>query len=96
MTDLEMDLLIAKARVSSLERIIAKQQKQAAAGKCGFGDGVTIKPDGIHELDPCVYETTEIHRNVTVMIGKCRKCGKVDISWMRQDDTIDEEGEQLG
>ena len=48
MTDLEMDLLIAKARVSSLERIIAKQQKQAAAGKCGFGDGVTIKPDGIH------------------------------------------------
>ena len=96
MTDLEMDLLIANARVSILEKMLAEYQKQISARKCGSGDGVTIKSDGTHELDPCIYETTEIHRNVTVVIGKCMKCGNVDVSWIRQDDTIDEEGEQLG
>ena len=96
MTDLEMDLLIANARVSILEKMLAEYQKQISARKCGSGDGVTIKPDGTHKLDPCIYETTEIHRNVTVVIGKCMKCGNVDVSWIRQDDTIDEEGEQLG
>lgn len=32
--------------------------------KYTFPDGVTIKPDGLHELDPCMYKLKEIHRNV--------------------------------
>lgn len=24
--------------------------------KCQFSDGIIIKPDGINELDPCIYE----------------------------------------
>lgn len=58
-------------------------------GKCKMPDGFVIKPDGINELDPCVYEPIEEYGNVTVTISKCRKCGFIDISWRRQEDTID-------
>lgn len=54
--------------------------------KCSF-DGITIKPDGINELDPCVYEDIVMYANVTVLISRCKKCGHIDISWMRQDNT---------
>ena len=57
------------------------------AHKCSFPDGMTIKPDGIHSLDPCVYQTTEIYTNVTVEVRRCIKCGNVDIVWIRQEDT---------
>lgn len=57
------------------------------AHKCSFPEGMTIKPDGIHELDPCIYETTEIYTNVTIEVRKCIKCGNVDIVWIRQEDT---------
>lgn len=54
--------------------------------KCSFGD-ITIKPDGINELDPCIYEDIEMYTNVTIVISRCTKCGHIEISWMRQDDT---------
>lgn len=54
--------------------------------KCSFGDKV-IKPDGTHELDACFYEEVAEYRNVTVVISRCKRCGNVDISWKRQDDT---------
>lgn len=59
--------------------------------KCEFPDGITIKPDGKNELDPCVYEDVEMYTNVTIVISRCKKCGHVEISWLRQEDT-----EQLG
>lgn len=59
--------------------------------KCSFPPGITIKPDGKHELDPCIYEDIERHRNVTVTVSRCRVCGHIEISWERQEDTIDEE-----
>lgn len=62
-------------------------------GKCAFPDGMTIKPDGINELDPCSYELLEKHINVTVEVLRCKKCGHIEILWHRQEDTIDEEGE---
>ena len=55
--------------------------------KCKFPDGITIKPDGIHELDPCVYQEVERYANVTISIKRCQKCGNLDISWFRQEDT---------
>lgn len=54
--------------------------------KCSF-DGVTIKPDGMHELDPCVYEDIEMYVNATVIISRCKKCGHIEVSWKRQEDT---------
>lgn len=55
--------------------------------KCSFPDGISIKPDGENELDPCVYEEIAEYKNVTVTVSKCRKCGHIDVSWERQDNT---------
>ncbi len=55
--------------------------------KCSFPNGMVIKPDGIHELDPCISETTEIHKNVTVEVRKCIRCGNVSIVWRTQENT---------
>lgn len=55
--------------------------------KCEFKDGVSIKPDGINELDPCVYETIEFYTNVNVEIIKCKYCGNIDIRWYRTENT---------
>jgi len=62
--------------------------------KCQFPEGVTIKPDGIHELDPCVYEEVERYANVTVIVNRCKNCGHVELMWLRQEDTVklDEDG----
>ena len=74
-----------KNHVAALQKIIQKLQPE----KCSFGDGITIKPDGVNELDPCRYELVEKHRNVTVEVLRCKKCGHVEIMWHRQDDTED-------
>lgn len=60
-----------------------------AEKKCSFPDGIAIKPDGVNELDPCVYEEVERYANVTVIISKCRNCGHIEVSWMRQEDTVE-------
>lgn len=57
--------------------------------KCQLPKGVTIKPDGVHELDPCSYKLTERHINVTVDILTCSVCGSVSIGWRRQENTED-------
>ena len=55
--------------------------------KCKHSGGVTIKPDGVTELDPCVYEDIEQYKNVTVTVSRCIYCGHIEISWVRQEDT---------
>ena len=55
--------------------------------KCKFPDGITIKPDGVHELDPCLYEPIEKYRNVTVTVLRCSKCGHVELTFTRQENT---------
>lgn len=57
------------------------------AKRCRHPDGVTIKPDGIHDLLPCVLEDKEIHRNVTVYVRQCPVCGHIDLAWEAQDDS---------
>lgn len=57
--------------------------------KCQLQNGIAIKPDGINELDPCIYEDIEMYTNVTVIVSRCKNCGNIDISWHRQEDTID-------
>ena len=55
--------------------------------KCSM-NGVSIRPDGIHEIDPCQYEVNELYRNVTVEILKCKKCGHISIGWYKQPNTV--------
>jgi len=85
MTDLEMDLVLAKAEIEQLKKTI-----ELLKGKrCNFGVGVTIKPDGVNELDPCIYEDIEIHTNATVVVKRCVNCGHIELEWHRQENTED-------
>lgn len=54
---------------------------------CKFPNGIVIKPDGVNELDPCVYETKKIYTNCVVEVAKCKNCGKISISWCRTSET---------
>jgi len=54
--------------------------------RCNHGDGVTVSIAGV-PVDPCVYEEVEAYRNVTVRVLKCKRCGRVEIEWERQEDT---------
>lgn len=56
--------------------------------KCSFPDGIAIKPDGVSELDPCIYEEIERYANVTVSINRCKKCGNIELLWLRQNNTV--------
>lgn len=58
--------------------------------KCTYPPGMSIKPDGKSELDPCLYDLVEVHRNVDVEVLKCRECGHVEVQWIRRDDTEDD------
>lgn len=58
-----------------------------AKEKCKFPHGLTIKPDGENELDPCTYKDVEIFTNVNVIVSKCTKCGHIDISWKPTEET---------
>lgn len=58
--------------------------------KCKFPDGIVIKPDGINELDPCVYREVEVIHNVTAHVLVCQKCGHVELEFERQSEWIDE------
>lgn len=55
--------------------------------KCSWGEGISIRPDGEHELDPCIYEDVQIFKNVTVVISRCVRCGNLVLGWSRQDNT---------
>lgn len=55
--------------------------------KCSFPDGIKWLPDGVNELDPCIYEEIERYKNVTVSVRRCKVCGNIDIGWYRQEDT---------
>lgn len=58
--------------------------------KCAFPNGIAIKPDGRSELDPCIYDVVERHRNVDVEVLRCKECGHIEVSWIRRDDTEDD------
>ena len=53
--------------------------------KCKFPNGVTIKLDGVHELDPCVYDRVETMRfskaPVEVALDRCANCGYYEVAW---------------
>lgn len=55
--------------------------------KCRWAGGLSIRPDGEHELDACDYVETERYKNVTVSVLRCQRCGHVEILWYRQTNT---------
>ena len=55
--------------------------------KCKFPNNLVIKPDGVNDLDPCIYEEVESLKNVTIHIMRCKNCGHIEISWEKQENT---------
>lgn len=55
--------------------------------ECKFPEGLSIKPDGVHELDPCVYKRAQVFTNCTVEVAYCENCGKLSLSWYRTPET---------
>ena len=51
---------------------------------CSFGEGVEVRPNGIDQLDPCLYKVIEVHKNVTGEVLRCKRCGKIELSWYRE------------
>jgi hypothetical protein len=53
--------------------------------KCTFPEGMIIKPDGVNELDPCLYEDIDQvyseAAGILITISKCVRCGYITISW---------------
>ncbi len=43
-----------------------------------------IKTADITTVEGHLYETSEIHENVTVEVLKCTKCGQTEIGWRRE------------
>lgn len=50
-------------------------------------EGITIKPDGIHELSPHRFVLEKRLRNVTIEILRCPVCGEESVGWYRKEDT---------
>ena len=48
------------------------------------GDGVTVRMENGYELSPHVFEEVERIENATVVISRCKDCGKYDIGWYRE------------
>lgn len=48
--------------------------------KCHFNN-FSYKPDGVNELDPCLYEEIETHEDCIVHILRCKRCGNIEILW---------------
>ena len=57
--------------------------------KCSHGDGITVKPDGVNELDPCRYREVQVLKNVTLHVLECMKCGHIELEYEKQADTED-------
>lgn len=50
--------------------------------------GISLRPDGVHELSPHKYVKTSELQNVTVEILECENCGDVSVGWKMQENTI--------
>ncbi len=60
------------------------QENREEKPKCSWGEGISFRPDGEHELDPCIYEDVQIFKNVTVIISRCIRCGNISMGWQFQ------------
>lgn len=46
---------------------------------CQFPDGIVIKPDGVNEPDPCLYEEIEAIEHCTAHVLRCKCCGHIEV-----------------
>lgn len=56
--------------------------------KCKFPEGMEMRI-GEHIVDPCIYEVEQRIANVTVEVLRCKCCGKLEVMWSRQENSVD-------
>ena len=63
-----------------------RAQQEHRGSKCAWPDGIEAK---IHDIpvDTCVYTDRQRLHNVDITISECEKCGAIDISWSKNEDT---------
>ena len=71
---------------NSVDSANCKHFQHKSYQPCEF-KGVTIKPDGEHELSAHKFVEDTTLKNVTIQILRCEKCGYVSIGWIPQDNT---------
>lgn len=59
--------------------------------RCQFPNGMIVRPDGVHELDPCIYEEVEVVPHCTVHVLRCKRCSHMEIEWERETSSSTEE-----
>lgn len=70
--------------IAELSNLITSLEKSST---CTFGENVSVKLDGIHELSPHPLKLSQRLKNVTVEILECPKCGETSVGWYRQANT---------
>ena len=75
---------VAEALDIAIDALRAKQECKGQ--KCTWPDGMEAK---IHDIpvDPCIYTDRQRLHNVDITISECKKCGAIDISWSKNEDT---------
>lgn len=68
-----------KEKVEPTVKLMCKQAEENK--ECSWGPGVDVKLNGI-SVEPCVYKEVGVYHGATVIVSKCKKCGKIDISWV--------------
>lgn len=72
------------ALIAELSNLVTSLEKPST---CTFGENVSVKLDGIHELSPHPLKLSQRLKNVTVEILECPKCGETSVGWYRQANT---------
>ena len=61
-------------------------EQEHKGSKCTWPDGVEVKIGGI-PVAPCIYTDRQRLHDVDITISECEKCGAIDISWSKNEDT---------
>lgn len=46
---------------------------------CSFPPGLTVRPDGVHELSPCRYRQIGVPLEADIEVYQCARCGAISI-----------------
>ena len=57
------------------------------------GGGIASVSIGGYEVDPCLYQTVEVHHNVSVCLSRCVRCGNEMITWSEHPEVFNIEEE---
>lgn len=65
---------------------IRRADQEHKGSKCTWPNDVEAKIYGV-PVDPCLYTDRQRLHNVDITISECEKCGAIDISWSKNEDT---------